>query len=427
MTGPGQQERGSALVTVAMLMLLAGILGAALVVFSRQQNRFRAAAEGDRGLQQALDLGYDKAIGAMNATASSWAAGPGMAGFTSLTYGAQSDLAGVNYWAMILAGARGSTLTGGTLDDVTVAAWPNNGDLNYDRTVVIHARHKATRREAWAVAVLHRNDAPPYLYGGDAMASTGNVTLGNNWTGKVYNSCIGTPGGTGALPNSAGTLNIGGSITSGWPNSDWAGYNNSQGTAPQFPPLTLPGVTLAVPGYAKTSVIVNQNITLSNAVNNTTANYQAAALDLGAKNIVVKGPGSVALWLTAASGGGNHGTVLGMNGSSAVVVNTNGSSQCCLAKFFTICVTADDPSISDNSVDWGGTPDGSFMLLAPLANMNYNGGGSHSFKGALVVKNLTVAPNSNAVFYYDACLAVRPPVDSYAKPPVYTRSWKRIR
>lgn len=417
-------QRGMSLASVTALMVMAGFLAIAIAGYTRQQQRFRLRSQVDSNLQTGLDAGYDKALGALN-TGSNWANGDTLAGMTSITAVAQTDLGDITYWVKIMTGVRVDSANAGSANDTALNLWTNAGDLSLNRSIFVRARHNVTGREAVALATVHRNHAPPYHYGGDAVAATGSITLGNNWQGRVFDSCIGPAGGAGNLPNSEGSLNIGGSIASGWPNANWAGYDATQGSGLAIPALTVPAGTVAVPGFTKTSII-NSSFTLTNLTNTSTVNFEASAVDFsGSKTITVNGPGMVALWLTRASGG----TALGMGGTVSVVVNPNGSSQCCVAKLFTIYVTAQDPHPDNGTraIEWNGTPQGVFLLAGPRANMEYRGGGSNIFKGAIVVQNLTIAPNSNTSFYYDACLKVKPPLNNYEAPPVITLDWERVR
>jgi len=420
-----RDQKGMSLASVVGLMVVAGFLAIALAGYTRQQQRFRLRSQVDGNLQAALDAGYDKALGALN-TGNNWVNPTTLAGMTSITATAvaQIDQPNLQYWVKIMTGVRIDSTNAGSVSDTALNLWTNNGDLNLDRTIFVRARHLVTGREAVAMATLHRNDKPPYHYGGDAVAATGNIVLGNNWEGHVYNSCLGPALGAGALPNSEGSLAIGGAITSAWPNSNWSGYNATQGSPPAFAPLVLPASTLAVPGFAKTSTI-STDFTLTNSVDGTVKNFEVFDLNLGGGDVItVNGPGMVALWITGPTGSER----LGMGGSTSVVVNKLGSTQCCLAKLFTIYVMAQDANPGGGpAIAWNGTPEGSFLLVGPRANMEYRGGGSNFFKGALVVQNLAVAPNSGTSFYYDACLKNRPPVNNYNSPPVITLSWRRVR
>ena len=406
-----RNENGSALVTVAMLMLVAGILGVALVAFMVQQNKFRTASEADRSLQQALDLGYDKAIGALN-SGSNWTSGPTLAGFTSVTAAAQTDLGGLKYWVMILPGARSITATGGTLDDTTIQAWPQGGDPGYDRTIVVRAVQTATLREAWAVAVVHRNNTAPYnpIQG---IYSTGSVNTAG-WGGQSYNSCVGARIAATQTPGCTGSVSGGGAVQA----SGMCLPTQVVTTTP-MPTYVIPTpVTTPSTAWGPWPMPGNGSIGQDWAAPNGTTTL---------------GPGPKAYECANLSGSGNRSINIDPSGGPVVVYVTGSISWAGSGN-----ITSDGPVPGGSppnaiiicngpSVSLKGTGTYEIQLLAPQAAVTLNGGGNGSFSGAIVSASMNVTGGGSGTFYFDTCLLKKTASDNYQNPPVVTLLWRRFR
>lgn len=430
--GAPAQEEGQSLVVIILLGALLAFFGtvltrmlvreAANVVKSRSRDRIFTA--GDAALQRSMSvlLGNDNL----------WASPNNIVGYASLTVTGYTDVPGVTYYIKITAGAYVDSSNTGAANDWNLSRWTQTGSLLNDRTIFVRTVDSNGKEDRF-FTTIHRTDPPPYIYGGDAMAATGNVNLGNNWQGEVFNSCYGPFGGSGDRPNSEGAITVGGAVddpTKFNSGSNWDGYNYNAGSPPAFPTLVVPSGTIgtysnsAYSAQNSTGATISSSIWLRNTVNGTTVNYQVNDLNFtGSDVIYVTGPGACALWVTASSG-----NAVKMGGNTSVSLNKNGSTECCDAKLFTIYVTQADPNpdTGDRCITWNGTPAGNFLLVGPKANMEYKGGGSNIFKGAIAVQNLSIAPNSNAIFAYDACLKTKPPVDNYAAPPVLTTNWQQI-
>lgn len=422
---PPAPERGQSLVVIILLGALLAFFGATLTrMLMREASQIVNTKKRDK-LFTAGDAALQRSLGVLLANDAAWNSPNNIHGYASLTVVAYTDIPGLRYYIKVMPGQLADQSNTGAATDYHIGQWTNTGDTTRDRTIFVRAVDTTTGREERFYTTVHRTEAPPYTYGGDAIAAEGNVTLGNNWQGEVFDSCLGPYGGSGDLPNTEGSLSMGGAlddpskVDSG---GNWSGFDYNPGSAPGFPALVVP-TTVAIPGYTKTST-VSTSFSLSNPTNNTTINYEIADLNMGGSDtITVTGPGKVALWITGASG-----ETMSMGGNNNVIVNPNGSTECCLPKLFTIYVTQVDPNPDngDRSIGWNGTPAGNFLLVGPKANMEYRGGGSNIFKGAIAVQNLSIAPNSNATFAYDACLKKVPPVNNYSAPPLITTTWRQI-
>jgi hypothetical protein len=432
---PAAGQEGQSLVVILLLGAVLAFFGAFLTRMLIQEAAQIVKTKGRDKLFTAGDAALQRSMSVLLQDDTNWSNADGLAGYASVTVTtyAYTDIPGLKYYIKIKKGTLQDTGNTGAATDWHINQWANIGSLTNDRTIFVRTVDTRTNKEERFYTTIHRTDPPAFQYGGDAIAAAGNVSLGNNWQGKVYNSCLGPYGGSGDLPNSEGSLTVGGTVDDPSKFSaggNWGGYNYSPGTSPGFPALTVPAGTVGVYSNAAytaqlaTNAVVSSTIYLKNPVDGTTINYEVSQIDFaGSDSIYVTGPGKVALWVTASSG-----TSVKMGGNTDVIINPNGSTECCQAKMFTIYVTQVDPNpdTGDRCITWNGTPAGIFLIVGPKANMEYKGGGSNIFKGAIAVQNLSIAPNSNAIMLYDACLKDRPPVDNYSAPPLITTSWHQI-
>jgi hypothetical protein len=400
-------QRGMSLASVAALMVVAGFLAIAIAGFTRQQQRFRLRSQVDGNLQAGLDAGYDKALGVLNDNTpgnSNWANAGTIVGFASITAVPQADLPDLQYWVKIMPGVRADTTNAGSANDLSLTAWTNQGDLIFDRTIFVRARHNITGRETVAVATVHRNDVAPFNPLGGITSTNGVNTAG--WGGKSYKSCTGLTN-TAAVqtPGCNGTV-AGNGVTA----ASMCLTPMVIPTTTAMPTVVIPAGTVPFPG----NTAVTQDFSLSGNV--------------------TLGPGPIAYQCNNLSASGNRQLVINTNGTGPVRLYITGNiswSGTGDIKSPGLAPGGSPPEAivycNGTTVSLKGTGTYEILLIAPRAAVTINGGGNGSFSGAIIADSMNVTGGGNGTFYFDECLLQARRADNYERPPLITLSWRRVR
>lgn len=439
----GDAEQGQSLITILLMSGVLALLGFAMVAMLRYEmqlvakNKVRDAsfAAGDAALQRAMDqLLTRDAAGSYTMWGSGLTGTPmPVVGYSSITGGAgYAEVPGQIYKINILKGDRYPCSTCTAENDAALAAWPNRGDYALDRTIVVAVTHTATAKQDRFYTVIHRNPAPIYPFGGDAVATSGNQELGN-WDGDIYDSCKGAYGASGggggqSFPDpSEGSLAAGGTIGGG--DGDFGSMGQSPNSQPNFPPLVVPAGATVIG-----SPNVTSNLTIGPVSPTAEAgkDYKTNALNLGNSTLTVDiSGGPIRLWVTGTMNSGSKTFAVDIGGSGGInIINVN-PFNCCVGKGFTLYVTSADSetcgTCNDCLVQFAGTSGASFLVVAPLATFAIDGGGGSLFKGGIVARQVCF-PNGggSSVFAYDKCLKNNLQIDAYRKPPIITTSWKQV-
>lgn len=404
-------ERGMGLISVTILMVVAGFFSVALVVFLKQQNKFRIRSSVDLRLQTALDAGYDKSVNLLNDN-SHWDAPSDFAGFASLTAVPQTDLQGMHYWVKILTGKRMDTTNAGSVSDTALAAWTNAGDNALERTIVVRARDIVTGREMKAKAVVHRNKPMPFNPLGGIYGT--NIDMAG-WNGHSYNSCNGPR--TSQTPGCNGSV-VGQTVQPASLYTPTADFCLTPVVSPVVPPQPTIVVPTPAPSIGPIPMPGNSSVTQNWSPPHGTTTlgpgpkmYQCANLSASGNSVVNIDPsgGPVTLYVTGTMSWGGSGDITSRG------PNPGGSPPNAIIY------------VNGSTVDLQGTGIYEILLIAPAATVTLNGGGSGSFSGAIISQDFHVNGGGNGNFYFDECLLQARRADNYQSPPLLTLSWERLR
>jgi hypothetical protein len=193
-------QKGQTLMAALVVSFVLAVFGYTLmklVIFQMQvsvetKRKDRILSVGDAAMQRAIS------VLSISSTSGNWVSPTAttLDGYNSLTAvgKAYTDIPGAQYWIKILENDRSDTPNAyGAVSDTAVALWQKNGDDALDRTIFVRVVDTKTGKEDSFYNIIHRNTLQ-YTPGGEGIATTGCMDLGQTWDGDSYNSCLGAYG-----------------------------------------------------------------------------------------------------------------------------------------------------------------------------------------------------------------------------------------
>lgn len=399
-----KKQKGFMLVGTFIVSIVLMILVFAVVRYGTVDADMVTRSKVQANLQSALDAGLDRAINILN-TGTYWNAPTTIPGFNSLSGTPYTEVPRINYYVMILDGAKDVPFSSKQLTDVSAQTLTNTGDLFFDRTVLIRAVDTFTNINATALGTIHRNNVvPPQVLGG--ITSVGTADL-NNMNFGSYSSCTPTaaPGGC------SGTV---------MGNPPQEGTGNCLPLQTPSVPLVIP--TVAVPTSNVTpmpgNTLVTENWSAGGGGGTTiyAGTYQCANFSMaGSHDLYIDTCGGpVHIYVTGTFNQGGSGNIT--SGCPPTGPGHPVGGNPVAAVFY----------VRGNSVSLNGTGTYEILLVAPTAAVAIAGGGNGSFYGAIVSASFAGGSSSGFDMNFDTCLLRRSAADSYSRPPVVTARWKII-
>lgn len=398
-------QKGFILPTILVMAVVLAIFASALYVLLTSEMRNTSQTRSKDLNAQAADAAFQRAIAMLNApSTSNWSSMGGNA-YSSLTTYPYAEIPGVVYSISIAAGELVNT---GAAKALTTL-WPNQGDINFDRTIFVRVKATLSNREDNMVAKIHRN-VNPFILGDAGIYTTGCQDLGTVWHGNSFDSCNGSAGTGQTSADCIGNMTA----------PCFSGGGNlclNQNPVPTVSPPPTPSLPVgatptprAVPGNVTVLQDITGSVTLGPAPSDDGMTYQVANINTNGGDTITfdeSSGGPIILYVTG---------YIDMGGHSGFAF-TGGGLDCCKAASAGIFV------IGGGDVSFNGNTSFVGFLYAPDSAISVSGGGTGTFEGVIVAETFNINAGGAGWFHYDRCL-LRNRINTYNNPPVIINAWQ---